>query len=68
MVLAAKTSANTRRIFPGVTIAAGEIKINPVRLAGEAPRRPETLADIYMTSTESTLVLTLNPKLLKLNV
>lgn len=56
MVLAAKTSANTRRIFPGVTIAAGEIKINPVRLAGEAPRRPETLADIYMTSTESTLV------------
>lgn len=66
--LAVETSVKSRRIFPGVTIAAGEIKIKPGRLTGEAPRRTETQVDIYMTRTEPTLVLTLNPKLFKLNV
>ncbi len=50
--LAAETSVNTRRIFPGVTIAAGEIKIKPGMLTGETPRRTETLVDIHMTNAE----------------
>lgn len=61
--LAAETSVNTRRIFPGVTIAAGNIKIKPWRLTGKALRRTGTQVDIYMTTTEPTLVLTLNPKI-----
>lgn len=64
--LAAEPSVNTQRNFPGVTIAAGEIKIKPGRLTGKAPGRAETLLDVYMTKTEPTLDLALNPKLFKL--